>query len=87
MVFTQVRSKSQITIPHKIMTALGIKEGDILEVSAEAHRITLVPKAVLDQVTLSPRGEEMLDEALQDIKKGKTKTFESVEKLICSLKE
>ena len=87
MVFTQVRSKSQITIPHKIMTAMGIKEGDVLEVFAEAHRITLVPKAVLDQVTLSPRGEEMLDEALQDVRNGKTKTFDNAEKLICSLKE
>lgn len=86
MVFTQVRSKSQITIPHKIMMALRIKEGDVLEISAEANKITLKPKVVMDLVTLSPQGEKLLEESLQDIKKGKTKTFDSAEKLINSLK-
>lgn len=87
MIFAQVRSKSQITIPHKIMIALRIKEGDVLEISAEMNKITLKPKAVMDLVTLSPQGEKLLRESLQDVRKGKTKTFDSVEKLIGSLEK
>ncbi|MFA5393411.1 MAG: hypothetical protein WC081_02480 [Candidatus Ratteibacteria bacterium] len=45
------------------------------------RRITFLPKTVLDQVTLSPRGEELceeelLDEALQETKEGKTKALD-----------
>ena len=87
MIFTQVRSKSQITIPHKIIAALHIKEGDVLEVFAEADKITLKPKALLDLVTLSPRGEKLLEESLLDVKKGQTKTFDNMEKLIASLEK
>ena len=54
---------------------------------AYANKITLVPKAALDQVALSPHGEKLLDEALQDVKKGKTKAFDSTEELIASLKK
>lgn len=85
MIFAQVRPKSQITLPHKIMVAMGLKEGDILEVSAKENKITLTPKAVIDEVILSPREEKELDEALQQVKEGKVKIFDSMDELIRDL--
>jgi len=78
MSLIQVREKAQITIPSKIRKALGIKEGDYLEVEVEDNKIVFVPKVLIDKaepVTLSKKGEEMLKEALEDVKKGRVKKF------------
>ena len=78
MSLIQVREKAQITIPSKIRKALGIKEGDYLEVEVEDNKIVFVPEVLIDKaepVTLSKKGEEMLKEALEDVKKGRVKKF------------
>ena len=88
MPLVQVREKAQITLPSKIRKALGIKEGDYLEAEVEDNKIVLVPKILIDKaeaVTLSKKGEEMLKEALEDVKKGSVKKFNSVEQLIDDL--
>jgi len=88
MPLVQVREKAQITLPSKVRKALGIKEGDYLEVEVEDNKIVLIPKILLDKaeaVTLSKKGEEMLKEALEDVKKGKVKKFKNVEELINNL--
>jgi len=82
MPLVQVREKAQITIPSKIRKALGIKQGDYLEAEVEDNKIVLIPKILLDKpeaVTLSKKGEEMLKEALENVKKGKVKEFKNVE--------
>ena len=43
---TQVRAKSQITIPGVIVNRLGLREGDQLEVTEKDGVIQLVPVAV-----------------------------------------
>jgi len=88
MLLVQVREKAQITLPSKIRKALGIKKGDYLEAEIEGNKIVFVPKVLIDKtepVTLSKKGEEMLKEALEDVKKGRVKKFENVEKLIDDL--
>ena len=88
MPLVQVREKAQITIPSKIRKALGIKEGDYLEAEVEDNKIVLIPRILVDKaqaVTLSKKGEEMLKEALEDVKKGKVKKFNNVEQLIDDL--
>ena len=88
MSLVQVREKAQITIPSKIRKALGIKKGDYLEAEVEDNKIVFVPKILIDKaepVALSKKGEEMLKEALGDVKKGRVKKFESVEELIDDL--
>ncbi|MBA7618459.1 hypothetical protein ES703_25785 [subsurface metagenome] len=88
MPLVQVREKAQITIPSKIRKALGIKQGDYLEAEVEANKIVLIPKILLDKakaVTLSKKGEKMLKEALENVKKGKVKEFRNVEELIDDL--
>jgi len=88
MPLVQVREKAQITIPSKIRKALGIKEGDYLEVEAEGNKIVLIPKILIDKaeaVTLSKEGEKMLKEALEDVKKSRVKKFKNAEELIDDL--
>lgn len=90
MSLVQVREKSQITIPSKIRKALGIKEGDYLEVEAEGNKIVLIPKILIDKaeaVTLSREGEKMLEEALEDVKKNRVKKFKNAEELIDDLRK
>jgi len=88
MPLVQVREKAQITIPSKIRKSIGVKEGDYLEVEVEDNKIVLIPKILIDKtspVTLSKKGEEMLKEALEDVKKGRVKKFKNVEELIDDL--
>jgi AbrB family looped-hinge helix DNA binding protein len=88
MPLVQLREKAQITLPSKIRKALGIKEGDYLEAEVEGNKIVLIPKILVDKakaVTLSKKGEEMLKEALEDVKKGKVKEFKNVQELIDDL--
>ena len=88
MPLVQVREKAQITLPSKIRKALGIKEGDYLEAEVEDNKIVLIPKILVDKaeaVTLSKKGEKMLKEALEDVKKGNVKKFKNVEQLIDDL--
>ena len=88
MSLVQVREKAQITIPSKIRKTLGIKKGDYLEAEIEDNKIVFIPKVLIDKaepVTLSKKGVEMLEEALEDVKKGRVKKFENVEELIDDL--
>ena len=87
MSLIQVREKAQITIPSKIRKELGIKKGDYLEVTKEDDRIVIIPKILIEKVSvsLSVKGEEMLKEAIDDVKKGKVKIHNNVTHLINDL--
>jgi len=88
MSLIQVREKAQITLPSKIRMSLGIKQGDYQEAEVEGNKIVLIPKVLVDKaetVILSKKGEEMLDEALNDVRKGNLKKFDNVQELIDDL--
>jgi len=87
MPLIQVREKAQITIPSGIRKELGIKIGDYLEIVKEDDRIVITPKILVDKVSvnLSAKGEEMLEEAIDDVKKGKVKIHNDVTHLINDL--
>jgi len=89
MSLIQVREKAQITIPSKIRKELGIKKGDYLEIAKEDDRIVIIPKILIDKVlvNLSAKGEEMLKEAIDDVKKGKVKIHNNVTHLIDDLRK
>jgi len=89
MSLIQVREKAQITIPSKIRKELGIKKGDYLEIVKEDDRIVIIPKILIEKtsVNLSAKGEEMLKEAIDDIKKGKVKIHDNLTHLINDLHE
>jgi len=79
MFLIQVREKAQITIPNRIRKELGIKEGDYLEIVKEDDKIVIIPKILVDKVSvnLSAKGEEMLKEAIDDVRKGKVESEKS----------
>ena len=59
-----------------------------MEAEVKDNKIVFVPKILIDKaerVALSKKGEEMLKEALEDVKKGRVKKFENVEELIDDL--
>jgi len=87
MSLIQIREKAQITIPNKIRKELGIKKGDYLEIVREDDKILIIPKILVDKVSvnLSAKGEEMLKEAIEDVKKGKVKVYNDVTHLINDL--
>lgn len=88
MPLVRVKSKAQITLPRKVREAVGIAEGDYLQVIVRGNRIILEPQtlvAKLPPVTLSAQGERMLQEALDDVREGRVKEHESVESLIAEL--
>ena len=87
MSLIQVREKAQITIPSGIRKELGIKKGDYLEIVKEDDKIVIIPKILVDKVSvnLSAKGEEMLKEAIDDVKKGKVKIHTDVTHLINDL--
>ena len=89
MSLIQIREKAQITIPSRIRKELGIKKGDYLEIVKEDDKIVIIPKILVDKVSvnLSAKGEEMLKEAIDDVKKGKVKTHNDVTHLINDLHE
>ncbi len=81
----KVKEKAQITLPAEVRRVLGIEEGDYLEAKVEDKRVVLIPQAVVDkfpEVELSRRGEQMLQEAMEDIKGGKVKKHPSPQSLI-----
>lgn len=84
----QLRRKSQITIPNKIRKVLGLEEGDYLQAELQNNKIILSPKIMLDKlpsVTLSKKGEMILNDGLRDIKENQIKKFDDVESAIKSL--
>ena len=83
--YTKVTRHGQITLPSAVRRELGIEEGDIVEISVEEERAVLVPKKLVDksQAYFWTRGwQEAEKEADEDLKAGRTKTFDSVEKLL-----
>jgi AbrB family looped-hinge helix DNA binding protein len=88
MSLVRVKSKSQITLPVGARRALGIGEGDYLDVRVDGNKVILVPQAIADkqpQVTLSAQGEAMLDEALEDVKAGRARQHADVDSLLREL--
>ncbi len=88
MTLVRVGSKAQITLPVNVRQALGIAEGDYLRIVVEDHRIVLVPQALVTKLppaVLSEQGEQMLEEALQDVREGRVEEHDGVDSLIAEL--
>jgi AbrB family looped-hinge helix DNA binding protein len=88
MSLVRVKTKAQITLPLGIRQALGIEEGDYLQVAVQGNKVVLTPQALLAKlppVTLSSEGEAMLQEALADVREGRVRAHNSVDDLIDDL--
>ena len=78
---TELRTKSQITIPKDIVKHLGLAEGDKLDVVEKDGVIQIIPVAVYPKKYLEElRGE--IDEAKARVAAGEQPTFDSVDALL-----
>jgi AbrB family looped-hinge helix DNA binding protein len=84
----RVKDKAQITLPVRVRKALGIKEGDYLNVSLEGGRVILTPQVMLDKLPegqLSAEGLRMLEEAQEDVRAGRVTRFDDMDEAIAAL--
>ena len=77
---TELRTKSQITIPKDIVNHLGLAEGDKLEVRENNGVIQIIPVAVYPKRYLEELRSE-IDEAKAKVAAGEQPTFDSVDAL------
>ena len=82
----ELRTKSQITLPKNIVTALGLSEGDKLEVYERDGMICMVPVAVYPKKYVDELQNEIA-QLKKDIAAGKQQTYASVDELIGKLEE
>ena len=80
----ELRKKSQITIPKKIVSKLGLNEGDRLEVSEENGVITIVPVVVYPKKYIDELKQE-IEITKAEIKSGRRQTFDNINELLHQL--
>ena len=83
---TVLRPKAQITIPNAIVTALGLKEGDQLDIFEDAGSIRMIPVAVYPKSYVDQLHAEIA-QLKENIASGKQPVFDSIDALIDKLEE
>ena len=81
---TELRKKSQVTIPKELVMKLGLKEGDKLEVIERNGTIQIMPVAVYPKKYLDELKEEINDIRAR-IHAGEQPMFDSVDELFAQL--
>jgi len=82
----EFRTKSQITIPKKVVDKLGLAEGDKLEVYEENGMICIMPVVVYPKKYLDElRGE--IEAAKEKIGSGEQPVFDTVDAMFAKLEE
>lgn len=77
---TELRTKSQITIPKDIVTRLGLHEGDKLEIVEKDGTIQIMPVAVYPKKYLDELRSE-INETKAKIAAGEQPVFDTVDEL------
>lgn len=83
---TVLLPKSQITIPNSIVSNLGLKEGDQLDIVEDNGIIRIMPVAVYPKEYVNRLRSEV-DELKKSIKSGKQPVFDNIDSLIKDLEE
>ncbi len=83
---TELRKKSQITIPKEIVIKLGLAEGDMFDIFERDGTICMLPVVVYPKKYLDElRGE--IDDVKSKIASGEQPVFDSVDALFAKLEE
>jgi AbrB family looped-hinge helix DNA binding protein len=86
----KVREKGQITLPLYMRKKTHIEKGSIVLAKVIDNTIVLIPQETIDKDQAwfwTERWQKLEEEAEQDIRKGKVKSFDSVEDLIDEMEE
>ena len=87
---TQLRGRSQITIPKNIIDTLGLKENDNLNIEVENGKIIINPVVVIpkDQAWFWADEWQLSEkEVAEDINSGKIKTANNIDELMKDLND
>jgi AbrB family looped-hinge helix DNA binding protein len=68
MPLVKVTRNGQITIPKELRAALGIEEGDLLEVKLSKGGMTIKPKIAVDKDLAKGRFFQMVEEIRESVK-------------------
>ncbi len=79
-----LRAKSQVTIPKKLLKQVGMEEGDKFEAVAVNGEIRLIPVVVYPKRVLD-RIEKEIEQAEKDIASGESKVYDSVDAMFKDL--
>ena len=85
---TQLRSRSQVTLPSEVIKKMKLQEGDNLDIDVEDDRIIIKPVLVINRSQSwfwTKEWQEMEKEADKDIKLGKIHKAKNVKELIKKL--
>lgn len=85
---TQLRGRSQITLPKEVVKKMKLQEGDSLDVVVEDDKIVIKPVLVIDRSQAwfwSKKWQVMEKEADEDIKRGRVQKAKKVKDLIKKL--
>lgn len=87
---TKVTRHGQITLPADLRRAVGIAEGDLIEVQRVGDDLMLTPKRLVDKSQAyfwTPEWQAAEAQAEADIRAGRVKRFASVAELFKDLDE
>jgi AbrB family looped-hinge helix DNA binding protein len=80
----RLRARGQVTLPSFIRDKLHLEEGSLVLIKVVDNAIVLVPQETIDKEQSwfwQERWQELEAEAQEDIRKGRVKSFDSVEEL------
>ena len=83
--YSKVTRHGQITLPASVRRELGVEEGDLVEIEVVDDKAVLVPKKLVDKSQAyfwTSKWQEAEQEADEDIKASRVRTFDSVEELL-----
>jgi AbrB family looped-hinge helix DNA binding protein len=66
----KIQRKGQMTLPSRFRSAVGVSEGDIIELSVQRGKIVLTPKIVVDRSQFPPAEDEYTPAERQAINRG-----------------
>ena len=82
---TQLRRRSQVTLPSEVVKKMKLREGDNLDIIIEDDKIIIKPVLVIDRSQSwfwSKKWQEMERQADDDIKHGRVQKAKDVKELI-----
>ena len=81
---TVLRSKSQITIPSAIVSRMGLKEGDQLDITEVDGKIQMIPVVVYPKAYVDELQKE-ISVLRESVNSGKQPVFDNIDALIDQL--
>ena len=81
---TELKAKSQLTIPKRIVDDMGLKQGDLFDVISAEGEIHLVPVVVWPKEKVEEL-QRAAAQARKELEDGSAKVYDDVDELIADL--